>query len=97
LGLRYDTGLWFMEGEVVAMATQDRVDSDLKEQKTSGWAIINLKAGAEYRNFKLIAGVENLFDKKYYEYLSYQRDPFRSGVKVPEPGRSLYLTLQYSF
>ncbi|RMH79783.1 MAG: TonB-dependent receptor [Acidobacteria bacterium] len=96
LGLRYDTGTWFVEGETLASGTQSRVDSDLGEQKTSGWAIVNLKAGLDYKNFRLIAGVDNLFDKHYFEHLSYLRHPFR-GAKVPEPGRSFYITASYSF
>ncbi|RMH08093.1 MAG: TonB-dependent receptor, partial [Aquificota bacterium] len=97
LGLRYDTGLWFVEGETLMSGTQDRVDRDLQEQKTSGWAIVNLKAGAEWKDLRLVVGVDNVFDKKYYEHLSYQRDPFRSGVKVPEPGRNFYASLSYQF
>jgi len=97
LALRYDTGLYFGEVETVAQATQDKVDSDLGETKTSGWAIVNLRAGGEYKNFRLTAGVENLFDKFYYEHLSYLRDPFSTGTKVPEPGRSFYLNVSYRF
>lgn len=97
LGLRYDTGVWFVEGETVASATQSKVDSGLREQKTSGWAVVNLKAGINYRGLTLNAGVENLFDKKYYDHFSYLRNPFTAGVRVPEPGRSLYLSLNYQF
>jgi len=89
--------MWYVEGEAVASATQNRVDSDLREQKTSGWAIVNLKAGLSYRGLTLNAGVENLFDKKYYSYLSYVRNPFATGVKVPEPGRSFYVSASYHF
>ena len=97
LGLRYDTGMWFVEGETVATSTQNKVDSDLKEQKTSGWAIVNLKAGVNYKNLTLNAGVDNVFDKKYFEHLSYTRSPFRAGVRVPEPGRSFYVSASYQF
>ncbi|NPA32740.1 MAG: TonB-dependent receptor [Aquificae bacterium] len=97
LALRYDTGAYFGEIETLLAATQDNTDSDLNEQKTSGWGIVNLKAGANYRGFRLIAGVNNLFDKLYYSHLSYLRNPFGTGVKVPEPGRTLYLSLSYAF
>ena len=97
LGLRYDTGLWFAEAELVASATQNKIDSDVNETKTSGYGIVNLKAGISYRNFTLNAGVENLFDKKYYEHFSYVRNPFSTGVKVPEPGRSFYVSASYQF
>ena len=55
------------------------------------------KAGISYRNFTLNAGVENLFDKKYYEHFSYVRNPLSTGVKVPEPGRSFYVSASYQF
>jgi iron complex outermembrane receptor protein len=97
LSLRYDRGNFFGELETVMSATQDRVDSDLKEEKTSGYGVVNLKVGGEYKGVRITAGIENLFDKLYYEHLSYLRDPFYTGVKLPEPGRSLYLNLTYSF
>jgi iron complex outermembrane receptor protein len=43
------------------------------------------------------AGVLNLFDKYYFTHLSYQRDPFRSGYKVPEVGAFGYLTVSYRY
>lgn len=97
VALRYDNGLYFGEIEGVFAASQDRVDRDLNEQKTSGYGIVNLKVGGNYKGLTLTAGVDNVFDKKYYEHLSYQRDPFRSGVRVPEPGRTFYLNLSYAF
>ncbi len=97
LALRFDTGIYFAQIEGLFQATQDKVDSDLNEQKTPGWGIVNLKVGGDYRNFRLIAGVENLFDKFYYEHLSYLRDPFSSGTRVPEPGRSFYVNASYLF
>jgi iron complex outermembrane receptor protein len=45
----------------------------------------------------VFAGVTNLLDRMYVEHLSYQRDPFASGVKVPEPGRIVYANVQYTF
>lgn len=97
VALRYDRGVYFAQVEGLFQATQDRVDSDLNESKTSGWGILNLKAGGEYGRFRVVVGVDNLFDKFYYEHLSYRRDPFSSGVKVPEPGRSFYLNGSYVF
>ena len=58
---------------------------------------MNIKLGGEYKNFKVICGIKNVFDKLYYNHLSYLRNPFRSGVKVPEPGRTYYLTVSYVF
>lgn len=97
VALRYDTGLYFGELEMVAFATQYKVDSDVNEQRTSGYAVLNLKAGVNYKSLTVNAGVDNLLDKKYYSYLSYVRNPFSTGVKVPEPGRTFYLSASYSF
>jgi len=97
LALRYDTGAWFVEPEVIATGTQNKVDSDLNETKTSGYGIMNIKAGINYKGLALIAGVDNVFDKKYFLHHSYVRNPFASGVKVPEPGRQFYVSASYSF
>jgi len=40
--------------------------------------------------------VTNLLDRNVVEHLSYQRDPFSSGVQVPEPGRTLYVNGQFT-
>jgi len=41
--------------------------------------------------------LNNTLDKEYLEFLSYQRDPFRSGTRVYEPGRSFYVNLSYHY
>jgi iron complex outermembrane receptor protein len=97
LALRYDKGIYFGEVETILSATQNRVDRDLKEEKTSGYGVVNVKVGGNFRGFTITAGIDNLFDKKYFEHLSYQRDPFRTGVKVPEPGRTFYINASYTF
>ncbi|MFN3481158.1 MAG: TonB-dependent receptor, partial [Thermodesulfovibrionales bacterium] len=97
LSLRYDNNTYFGEIEGIFADSQNKIDPLSKEKETSGWAIANLKVGYIYKRFKVFAGVRNIFDKKYYEHLSYSRDPFASGIRVPEPGRTLYANLQYVF
>ena len=41
--------------------------------------------------------MDNLLNRFYYEYLSYYRDPFASGGKIPEPGRNFFGQLKYNF
>lgn len=94
--LRYDDGTWFLEVAENLAARQDRVDRALSESQTPGWATTDLKAGASYGRFTVNAGIENLFDREYYSHLSYARDPFQGGVKVPENGRYLYLAVTYA-
>ena len=97
VSLRYDNGEYFTEVIERFAAKQDRVDTSLNEDETAGWGVTDIKAGTNWKNWELIAGINNLFDKNYFNHLSYQRDPFRSGEKVPEIGQFFYMNLSYSF
>ncbi|MBP7146838.1 MAG: TonB-dependent receptor [Acidobacteria bacterium] len=96
LALRYEPSRWFVEIEQHATASQDRVDTTLEESPTGAWRSTDLKVGTKFRGLRLVAGIANLFDAQYTTHLSYQRDPFAAGVKIPEPGRSAYLTVGLS-
>ena len=95
--LRWDNGRFWGEAEGVFAAAQTHVDTDLLESTTPGWGIANLRAGIAFGDIGLNVGVENLFGRLYSEHLSYQRDPFRSGVKIPEPGRNVFVNLSYRY
>lgn len=95
--IRWDNDTYFAEVTERFAAGQDRVDPDLQEEETAGWAVTDVKAGANWDSWTLSAGVNNLFDIYYVTHLSYQRDPFASGVKVPEVGAFAYTTLSYNF
>jgi len=95
--LRWDNGRIFAEAEGAFSAAQNRVDTDVGEQSMPEWGIANLKAGANVASFTLTIGVGNLFDRQYYESLSYVRDPYRSGVRVPEPGRTVFANLGWRY
>jgi len=95
--LRYGNRFMFLEFENLTAWAQNNVDTGLKEQRTPGYAVMNFKVGVHTKKFKFAGGIDNLSNRFYYEHLSYQRDPFRLGIKVPEPGRSLYLTANYAF
>lgn len=73
------------------------MSSDLNESPTAGYGLLNIKLGATYRKLSASFTVDNLLNRFYTEYLSYYRDPFASGVKVPEPGRNFFAQLRYSF
>ena len=97
LGLRYDRG--FLSGEIEGefAGAQTRVNTDLLEQTTPGYGVANLKFGATWRSVAFRVGIDNVFGRNFYQHLSYQRDPFRSGVRVREPGRNLYFNAAYRF
>jgi len=98
LALKYDDGSMYGLVETIYSAKQTKVDTDLQEKETGSWVVFNVKAGYTYQKRLFIGGgIDNLFDKMYYSYLSYLRDPFSTGTKVPEPGRFIYLNASYSF
>ncbi len=97
VALRYDVNVWFIELAQHFAAAQDRVDTDLRESETAPWTTTDMKAGYHCGAFSLYAGIYNMFDRFYYTSLSYQRDPFASGVKVPENGRTVAITATYTF
>jgi len=95
--LRYDTGTIFAEIEGVFAGPQRNVDSLLGEQRTSGYGLANLMTGASFKGIQIRLGMNNLFNRKYFEHLSYQRDPFRMGTSVYEPGRNFFVNLSYRY
>jgi iron complex outermembrane recepter protein len=97
LALRYDSGRLYAETEGVFAAAQDRVDTDLQEKPTAGWGILNLKLGTTLAGFRVQATLANVFNREYQEYLSSVRDPFRAGVYIKEPGRSLSVAVSRQF
>jgi iron complex outermembrane receptor protein len=72
---------------------QYRVDTSLNETQTDGWDTTDLKAGWTRGSLAVYVGVNNLFNKYYFNYLSYLRDPFATGARVPENGQNFYVTL----
>ena len=97
LGLRYDRVTTFGGAELVMAASQQHVDTDLLEQATPGYSVLNVRVGRQINALRLTFDVDNLFNKLYLGYLSYQRDPFRSTVRVHEPGRNVHANISYRF
>ncbi|MDP1570585.1 MAG: TonB-dependent receptor [Vicinamibacterales bacterium] len=95
--LRVDNGRAFGELGGIASAAQRRVDTALGEAETPAYALLNLHGGLRAGAFAVSVGVANLLDHYYVEHLSYQRDPFRSGVRVAEPGRNLFMNASWKF
>jgi iron complex outermembrane receptor protein len=95
--LRYVYRYAFTEIGSSAVARQNLVSRDLNESPTPGYALMHLKLGLAYRRIYASLVADNLLNRYYYEHLSYYRDPFRSGVKVPEPGRNLFVQVKYDF
>ncbi|MGD8896207.1 MAG: TonB-dependent receptor [Acidobacteriota bacterium] len=97
LGIRYDDSRLFGAVDLVAAGRQDRVNTDLNEEPTPGYGIVNAAAGYRRGHVAVTLGSTNLLDRAYAPHLSYQRDPFRSGARVFDPGRSVYLNVSCRF
>ena len=95
--LRYAHRWAFAELGTVAANRQSLVSSDLKDVPTAGYGLLNIKLGFTHRKLSGSFTVDNLLNHFYYEHLSYYRDPFAAGVKIPEPGRNFFAQLRYSF
>jgi len=95
--LRFDDGRLWGELEGVVAARQSRVDTILQELPTPGHELANARLGVSLKNARIWVGLNNIFDTQYAEHLSYFRDPFRSGVRVYEPGRNFFVNLDYRF
>lgn len=95
LSLSGDYGRFTPEISLRTVFDQNRVSPSFGEMETPAFLVMN--AGAAYRfssQMKLSGGVENLFDRAYYEHLS-RRIP---GGDRPlySPGRNFYLALVWS-
>jgi len=97
VSIRYDNGTFFLEAQENLAREQGRVDTGLQETTTAGWATTDIKGGINYLGVTLILGINNMLDQHYFSHLSYARDPFQSGFKVPENGRNVYFSLGYKF
>lgn len=97
VSLRYDRAVVFAEAQGVFTAPQDRVDTDLQEVPATGYSVLNLRVGGQKQSLRLTIALDNVFNRLYVNYNSFQRDPYRTGVRVREPGRNLYANLSYRF
>ena len=76
---------------------QTRVDESLNESSSSSWNLISVGLNYSYSPLKFSLAVENLLNELYHQHLSYLRDPFRSGEKVYEMGRTLRLSISFIY
>ena len=68
---------------------QDRVDAGLNETASGPWDRVDLGVDVATRGWTLLIDAENVLDELYAQHLSYLRNPFASGLRVLEPGRTL--------
>jgi iron complex outermembrane receptor protein len=95
--IRYDRSAYFGEIQAVFSGKHVHVDTDLQEEPMPAYGVLNLKVGGQKRNVRVTFAVDNVLDALYVDHMSYQRDPFRLGTRVREPGRNYYVNVAYRF
>jgi iron complex outermembrane recepter protein len=93
LGLRYDAGAWFVNGEVEGAASQERVGA--REAPTPGHALFNAGAGVRWMGLGRLHSVTlqalNVTDEPWRDHLS------RVRAVAPQPGRNLRILYHVDF
>ena len=72
-----------------------RIDNLLKESASAAWNTVSLNVSYGISNFILNFEVDNILNHNYSRHLSYARNPFASGMKVYDPGRTFRFTIYY--
>jgi iron complex outermembrane receptor protein len=75
---------------------QTRVSKTANETPVTSFRTFDAGIRFNFGNLKVEISVDNLLNENYYTYMSYRRDPFASGVRVYEPGRTLNFSLSSS-
>jgi iron complex outermembrane receptor protein len=93
------TGRWTHRAEIRAAAQQHEVSSYNNEQKSSGWAILNLRTQWSDTRWQLRGGIENLFNKNYHDHLAginrVNEGDVGVGDPIPGAGRFGYIEARY--
>jgi iron complex outermembrane receptor protein len=93
------TGRWTHRAEIRAAAQQHEVSSYNDEQKSGGWAILNLRTQWSDSEWQLRGGIENLFDKNYHDHLAginrVNDGDVAVGDPIPSAGRFGYVEARY--
>ena len=98
---QWKTGAWNHRAEFNLAARQNKVSAYNQERPTSGYGVVNLRTRWQAsKALRLTAGVENLFDRTYYDHLGgINRVTLSSvaiGGQLPGMGRSLYVGMEYA-
>ncbi len=108
LGLEHRKGGWRNSIQAKILDAKDHVQAVRNELQTSGYTLFNLYSSYEWKHARVDLGIENLFDKHYYDPLggayigqgmtmSSSASAPQYGTQVPGMGRSINvgLTLKY--
>ncbi|HEY2711023.1 MAG TPA: TonB-dependent receptor [Chthoniobacterales bacterium] len=93
---------WRSAVELAWAAPQHEVATFNDELPSSGYAVLNLRAGYSFADhFDVDLVLDNLFDRRYAEHLSGINQVLDSdvpvGARIPEPGRFVAVSARYHF
>ncbi len=112
LGSDYTAGNWTMGGVLRAVARQDRIHYNYgnivgldRASATPGFATLGINASYKPNKSSQVSfGIDNLFDRRYYEHVSMTNDTSITGYlasntseAIAEPGRTFWVKGQVNF
>lgn len=108
VALTHRTGGWDNALEVIGVSRKDDVSAVRNELETPGYGLTNLRLSYSWKQARIDFGVENLFDKLYYQPLggayvgqgsTMMLNPGNPawGTALPGMGRTLYTGLNFKF
>ncbi|MHC5308441.1 TonB-dependent copper receptor [Bartonella sp. LJL80] len=107
LGLTYEQEKWSVGGLWRLVAEQTRIAKDKGNvvgkdyDKSAGFGIFSVNGSYKITDaFQLTGGVDNVFNKDYYEHLNKDGDAgfgFPSHYQVREPGRTFWAKADFKF
>lgn len=100
LALDHQLGAWSNVAEFQLVAAKEDVQQARNELRTSGYGLVNLRTSYDWKQVRLDAGIENLFDKNYDlplggAYIGSR--PMTWGTNVPGMGRNAYVGVTIKF
>ncbi len=66
IALQHQLGKWHNAVELQVVASKTAVDATRNEFKTPEYKLVNLRTGYDWGQYRVDAGVENLFDEMYF-------------------------------
>lgn len=97
LGMRYDNGRLVanLKGRIVAI--QEHIAPSFGETVTPGFETMDVSVEYRWDKLQVGVGLENIFDRNYYQHLNWSyRNLAESGI-LYEPGRNLSVFARYVF
>ena len=97
---------WSSTAELLMVTAKTRVSAERNELKTAGYGLLNLRASYEWKQVRLDAGIDNVFDRFYAHpqggaYVGQGQTMAGTavpwGVRVPGMGRSVNVGVTVKF